>query len=91
MIRKNITITREQAKFVKERNINLSRLVQKVLDKDMDDWNFYQSHLKGLREIEQGRYKEMSFDDIREEIWRLDSQSNSTKNTVNSTNKKPNS
>jgi len=85
MIRKNITITKEQADFVKEKNINLSRLVQQVLDKDIDDWNFYQSHLEGLREIEQGRYKEMSFADIREEIWRLDSQKDSTKNMRNST------
>lgn len=88
MIRKNITITQEQAEFVKEKNINLSRLVQKVLDKDIDDWKFYQSHLKGLRDIKQGRYKQTSFDELREEIWRLDSQINSTKYTPSSTTKR---
>ena len=32
-VRKNISITKEQEKFIKKENINLSRLVQFALDK----------------------------------------------------------
>jgi len=35
MKRKNITITDEQAEWVKERSINLSRFVQRALEKEM--------------------------------------------------------
>lgn len=90
MIRKNITITEEQAAFVKERNINLSRLVQNVLDKDREDWKFHLSTQEAFREIERGQYKDQNWNDLLKEMrgWIREEQNGSKKPLRNSTRKR---
>ena len=62
VIRRNVSITEAQDAFLRKQNISLSKLIQERINKEMDDWKFARATAKALREMEQGHYEEMDFD-----------------------------
>ena len=63
-VRKNISITEFQDSFIKSRNISLSKLVQKVLDKEINDINFANITNNNYNEMEKGKYEEKEINDF---------------------------
>jgi len=63
-VRKNISITKNQEKFLKLNNISLSRLTQAAIRRQMDDIRFAKVTAKNLEEMEHGNYEEMEFDEF---------------------------
>ncbi|RKZ06042.1 hypothetical protein DRQ25_14820 [Candidatus Fermentibacteria bacterium] len=59
VVRRNVSITEIQDKFLRERNLSLSKLVQERIEKEIDDWKFARATSKALREMERGHYEEM--------------------------------
>ena len=63
-VRKNISITEFQDSFIKSRNISLSKLVQKALDKEINDINFANITNNNYNEMEKGKYEEKEINDF---------------------------
>ncbi|MFT4304899.1 MAG: hypothetical protein ACMXX8_02305 [Candidatus Woesearchaeota archaeon] len=63
-VRKNISITEFQDSFIKSRNISLSKLVQKALDKEINDINFSNITNNNYNEMEKGKYEEKEINDF---------------------------
>ena len=63
-VRKNISITEFQDSFIKSRNISLSKLVQKALDKEINDINFANITNNNYDEMEKGKYEEKEINDF---------------------------
>jgi hypothetical protein len=63
-VRKSISITEEHDRFLKKRNLRLSKMVQKMLVKEIDDWNFALVTEKAYKELDKGKYTKMSAEEF---------------------------
>ena len=66
-VRKNISITDAQDAFLRERNISLSKLVQRSIEKEIEDLKFAMLTRKNDEEMQKGEYEEMELDALTEE------------------------
>jgi len=67
-VRKSVSISLEQDTFVKDQNLSLSRLLQKVIDKKIEDMKFLRQTHKNLREMKAGKYIEVDSNHFEEEL-----------------------
>ena len=66
-VRKSISITAQQERFLKQHSISLSRLTQKAIEREIDDRKFAAATKAARKEIEAGRYTEMDMDEFLEQ------------------------
>lgn len=63
-VRKNISITEMQDSFIKSQNLSLSRIVQKSLNREMENMKFATMTNKNYKEMEKGKYEEMEMNEF---------------------------
>lgn len=63
-VRKSISITEEQDRFLKQHSISLSRLAQKAIEQEQHDRRFAARTEAAIREIEAGKGIKMDLDEF---------------------------